>query len=457
MHPTKLEQDLRVFWRLMNPKDCVWENLCQIIMKTILQEKETIHYSITIWFTNLFLSLKLWKLLLHKKRWTRNGKNWRKFRRGTWRKSEVERRWSIKHGHRAQKFILHQWWTYVFWKMLSWRQRTKITKVELYTEVTLSKTISGSYAVFTETRIFSISNDSSRSHGYHLPISRLRWTSSGCSICFYSSANGRWFQIIEDSQVGMSSHLDSSTTTQMATIMVLYGRPSCSSWAESVWSSFGSTIWERQFEKILFEALLWEFPVGSACSYTVKRDFSYLCMWMTIKLAGKKANIDPMWKVPRKELDFGVNQHLSSIMYTWAVLKDWKKAKILWTITEPCLNHVFQRWEQRSFHTLKNFVFLHGLMTGIHTYTDLRASLHRARRGGGIRCVSRTVDDRVQGRPSDERTTCMRELVGECHPLAVIACSRRRPTCHVREEAGTLDGKASFLSWSDYTNTTTSW
>ena len=31
----------------------------QIIMKTILQEKGTIHCSITIWFTNLFLCLKL--------------------------------------------------------------------------------------------------------------------------------------------------------------------------------------------------------------------------------------------------------------------------------------------------------------------------------------------------------------------------------------------------------------
>ena len=36
--------------------------------------------------------------------------------------------------------------------------------------------------------------------------------------------------------------LDSSTTTQMAKIMVQYGRPSGSSWAESVWSSFGRTI-----------------------------------------------------------------------------------------------------------------------------------------------------------------------------------------------------------------------
>ena len=36
----------------MNLRDCVWENHYQIIMKTILQEKETIHYSTTIWFTN---------------------------------------------------------------------------------------------------------------------------------------------------------------------------------------------------------------------------------------------------------------------------------------------------------------------------------------------------------------------------------------------------------------------
>ena len=40
----------------------------------------------------------------------------------------------------------------------------------------------------------------------------------------------------------------------------------------------------------------------------------------------------------------------------------------------------------------------------------------------------------------------MREPVGECHPLAVIACSRNRLIQHVREEAGRHDGKASFLS-----------
>ena len=103
----KVMEDLRVFWKLMNPKDCVWENLYQIIMKTILQEKVRIHCSTTIWFTNLFLCLKLWKFQQRKQWWTRNGKIWRKVRRGTWQKSEVRNRWLMKQGRRALQFILH--------------------------------------------------------------------------------------------------------------------------------------------------------------------------------------------------------------------------------------------------------------------------------------------------------------------------------------------------------------
>ena len=29
VHPTKLKQDLRVFWKLMNPEDCVWKTFPQ--------------------------------------------------------------------------------------------------------------------------------------------------------------------------------------------------------------------------------------------------------------------------------------------------------------------------------------------------------------------------------------------------------------------------------------------
>ena len=59
VHPTKLKQNLRVFWKLMNPQECVWDIRYRIIMKTILQEKVKIHCSTTAWFTNLFLCLKL--------------------------------------------------------------------------------------------------------------------------------------------------------------------------------------------------------------------------------------------------------------------------------------------------------------------------------------------------------------------------------------------------------------
>ena len=45
----KIKTNLRVFWKLMNLQDCVREIRCRIIIKTVLQEKEKIHYSTTIW------------------------------------------------------------------------------------------------------------------------------------------------------------------------------------------------------------------------------------------------------------------------------------------------------------------------------------------------------------------------------------------------------------------------
>ena len=47
--------NLRVSWKPVNPQDCVWKNLYRIIMRTILQERETINSNNEIWFTNLFL------------------------------------------------------------------------------------------------------------------------------------------------------------------------------------------------------------------------------------------------------------------------------------------------------------------------------------------------------------------------------------------------------------------
>ena len=50
--------NLRVSWKPVNPQECAWKKLHRKIMRTILQEKEIIHYNIAIWYTNLFLCLK---------------------------------------------------------------------------------------------------------------------------------------------------------------------------------------------------------------------------------------------------------------------------------------------------------------------------------------------------------------------------------------------------------------
>ena len=86
---------------------------------------------------------------------------------------------------------------------------------------------SGSYAVFTE-------QGSSASQMTAAKIMDIISRLLGCDgqaadAVSYPSENGRCSQIIENSKTGVSRHLDSSTTTQMAKIMVQYGRPSRSS------------------------------------------------------------------------------------------------------------------------------------------------------------------------------------------------------------------------------------
>ena len=41
-----------------------------------------------------------------------------------------------------------------------------------------------------------------------------------------------------------------------------------------------------------------------------------------IKLAGKKQNLDPMWKLLNKEVDLGEPTSFLNIMYTWDALND---------------------------------------------------------------------------------------------------------------------------------------
>ena len=111
---------------------------------------------------------------------------------------------------------------------------------------------------------------------------------------------------------------------------ILYGHP------------LAGLLWERQFEKILLKHG-WEKIPNWECLFVHREKGLFLSVYVDdIKLAGKKHNIDPMWKVLNKEAD----------------------------LEEPTsfLDHVYlgctqRQCEKRNYHSLKTIVSLHGRMT----------------------------------------------------------------------------------------------
>ena len=111
-------QNLRVSWKPVNPHDCVWKNLYRIIMRTLSQEELTVHFNITIWYTNLFLCLTQWRYPQQKQQWIKNGRNWRRFWRGTHKSQKQIRgdRWSKDEGRKSSFCLINghlsfeKWW-----------------------------------------------------------------------------------------------------------------------------------------------------------------------------------------------------------------------------------------------------------------------------------------------------------------------------------------------------------
>ena len=63
-------------------------------------------------------------------------------------------------------------------------------------------------------------------------------------------------------------------------------------------------LWERQFEKVLLK-YGWEKVSNAECLFTHRAKRLFLSVFVDIKLAGRKQNIDPLWKVLNKEVDLG--------------------------------------------------------------------------------------------------------------------------------------------------------
>ena len=93
------------------------------------------------------------------------------------------------------------------------------------------------------------------------------------------------------------------------------------------------------------------FPIGNAYSYTVKKCYSYLCMWMTSNWLERNKTLIRCGKYSIKK-SIWENQHLSLIMYTWAALKDNVKKYGVVHFTSNCLPiHFGLLWTFSVFHS----------------------------------------------------------------------------------------------------------
>ena len=91
----------------------------------------------------------------------------------------------------------------------------------------------------------------------------------------------------------------------------------------------------------------------------------FFCVYADdIKLVGKKKNIDPMWKLLMKQVDFGEPTSFLDHVYLGCTQR---QCKIRNEKFGKLQRHVwianFRGGSRKNFHSLKIFVFLHGLVT----------------------------------------------------------------------------------------------
>ena len=123
-------------------------------------------------------------------------------------------------------------------------------------------------------------------------------------------------------------------------------------------------LWERQFEKILLKHG-WEKIPNWECLFVYREKGLFLSVYVDdIKLAGKKQNLYPMWKLLNREVDLGEptsfldHENLGCTQRQCEISKD-----IVDNYRAMFESRISAGRTEKNYHTLKIFVFLHGLMT----------------------------------------------------------------------------------------------
>ena len=227
----------------------------------------------------------------------------------------------MKQGRKAQKFMLPHWWTYVIWKMLNWRQSTKNTKDESYSELILWKMI-------RDLMQYSLN----KGHQHHKWQQQKSWIS-------YPDCQGAQdkqrtqYLLISRSKWKMLHNYWKSQNRNVQTFGYVYQSTNGQNHGP-VWKTQSFLLseicmvilWQDCYGKGNLRKSYWstvgrKFPIGNAYSYTVKKGYSHLCTWMTSNWLETNKTLIRCGKYSMKK-SIWENQHLSLIMYTWAALKD---------------------------------------------------------------------------------------------------------------------------------------
>ena len=109
----------------------------------------------------------------------------------------------------------------------------------------------------------------------------------------------------------------------------------------------------------------WEkIPKLGECLFVHREKGLFLSVYVDdIKLAGKKQNLDPMWKLLNKDVDLGEPTSFLDHVYLGCTQRRCEISKDIVDNSTTMFESRISAGEVEKYHSLKIFVFLHGLMT----------------------------------------------------------------------------------------------
>ena len=278
--------------------------------------------NIIIWYTNLFLCLKLWKFPQQRQQWI---KEWEKLEKiSAWNLTKVRSKKEVIDEARTKGAKVHFASLMDICHLNNAELEAKHQKYKgrVVFRGDIVKDDSGFYAVFTEQGSSASQMTAAKSHGYHIQTARMRMDKQLMQYLFiprykwkmltncwkFPNRNVQTFVFVHHDTNGLNHcpvwKTQSFLLSEICTVILwqdCYGK---SNLRKSYWSKVGR-----------------RFPIGNAYSYTLKKGYSYLCMYMTSNWLERKKTLFRCGKYSIKKLIWE-NQHLSLIMYNWDVFKD---------------------------------------------------------------------------------------------------------------------------------------